>query len=62
MMFSSVMGEEMAESGGIGLAQFIYRALKDQDTAKLNALMEKISGPQIMDKPGFSEMWESENE
>jgi len=28
MMFSSVMGEEISNNGGIGLADFIYKSLK----------------------------------
>jgi len=31
MLFSSVMGEAVAENGGIGLADPIYMALKDKD-------------------------------
>ena len=31
MMFSSVMGKEMAEKGGIGLAEHIYRSMSDRE-------------------------------
>ncbi len=31
MMFAGEMGKTMAKSGGIGLAKFIYNALKDKD-------------------------------
>ena len=31
MMFSTVMGDSIAESGGIGLSDMLYQALKDRD-------------------------------
>jgi Rod binding domain-containing protein len=40
MMFSSVMGKQMSENGGIGLADFIYKSLKDQDGDSLNKISE----------------------
>ncbi len=40
MMFSSVMGKEMSEGGGIGLADFIYRSLKVQGSEALNKMSE----------------------
>lgn len=41
MMFSSVMGKEVANMGGIGLADFIYNGLKDKDLIDLNKLSEE---------------------
>lgn len=41
MMFSSVMGKEIAENGGIGFAKQIYQSLKETgktDIDKLNTL------------------------
>jgi len=35
MMFSSVMGKEIADNGGIGLAKHIYESMKDNDTDSL---------------------------
>jgi len=40
MMFSSVMGKEMSQNGGIGLADFIYRSLKTQGTEALDKMSE----------------------
>ncbi|KAA3617592.1 MAG: hypothetical protein D8M58_01465 [Calditrichaeota bacterium] len=40
MMFSSVMGKEMSESGGIGLADFFYKSLKENGTDALQKLSE----------------------
>ena len=31
MMFSSVMGQTLADQGGIGLTEIIYESLKDKD-------------------------------
>ncbi|MCD6375111.1 MAG: hypothetical protein J7L94_06255 [Caldisericaceae bacterium] len=36
MMFSSVMGEDLAKHGGVGLAEFIYQHMKKDDVQKLN--------------------------
>ncbi len=33
MMFSSVLGKELANNGGIGLAKHLYESLKDNDNA-----------------------------
>ena len=35
-MFSSVMGEDLAKHGGVGLAEFIYQHMKKDDVQKLN--------------------------
>jgi Rod binding domain-containing protein len=49
MMFSSVMGDAVAENGGIGLAHSIYTALKakdqtpDFDRLKDNALLTNLN-------------------
>ena len=40
MMFSSVMGQQMSENGGIGLADFIYQSLKENGMESLNKLSE----------------------
>lgn len=36
MMFSSVMGEDLAKHGGVGLAEFIYQHMKKDDVQNLN--------------------------
>ncbi len=36
MMFSTVMGEDLAKQGGVGLAEFIYRNMKKDDAQTLN--------------------------
>ena len=53
MMFSTVMGKEMSESGGIGLADFIYKSMKENGTEAINKLDEMGSfnpyySPQFM--------------
>ncbi len=35
MMFSTVMGEDLAEKGGVGLAKFIYESMKDRQSENL---------------------------
>lgn len=35
MMFSSVLGRDIAENGGIGLADFIYKSLKEHGSDAL---------------------------
>ncbi|GEM_PF-5059044 len=35
MMFSTVMGEDLAEKGGVGLAKFIYENMKDRQSENL---------------------------
>ena len=45
MMFSSVMGKEIAEQGGLGLAKFFYNSLTQQSPEKLAELREKINTP-----------------
>ncbi|MCB0281072.1 MAG: rod-binding protein [Calditrichae bacterium] len=40
MMFSSVLGENIAESGGIGLADFIYQSLKANGSDALKNMPE----------------------
>lgn len=36
MMFSTVMGEDLAKQGGVGLAEFIYQHMKKEDVQNLN--------------------------
>jgi len=36
MMFSTVMGEDLARHGGVGLAKFIYQHMKKEDHPALN--------------------------
>ncbi len=38
MMFSGVMSKAMADQGGIGMADFIYAALRENDNTDLNLL------------------------
>ncbi len=38
MMFSGVMSKAMADQGGIGMADFIYSALKESDNPDINLL------------------------
>ncbi len=40
MMFSSVMGQQMSENGGIGLADFIYQSLKENGMESINKMSE----------------------
>jgi len=43
MMFSNVMAQALTEAGGIGLADFIYRSLQQNDTAMINKLKDEIN-------------------
>ncbi len=43
MMFSSVMGKEMAEKGGIGLAEHIYRSMSDREDIDLEELTKRMN-------------------
>ncbi len=45
MMFSSVMGKEIAEQGGLGLAKFFYNSLAQQSPEKLAELRAKMNTP-----------------
>ena len=45
MMFSSVMGKQISEQGGLGLAKFFYNSLAQQSPKKLAELKEKINTP-----------------
>ncbi len=45
MMFSSVMGKQISEQGGLGLAKFFYNSLSEQSPKKLAELKEKINTP-----------------
>ena len=48
MMFSSVMGESLANQGGIGLSDMIYTSLADNDEIPdLNELKQQIYFTQI---------------
>jgi Rod binding domain-containing protein len=38
MMFSSVMGKEIADKGGFGLADIIYKSLEEKDLKQLEEL------------------------
>lgn len=54
MMFSSVLGENIAENGGIGLADFIYQSLKENGSDALknmpeNSTFNPISNIKLMD-------------
>lgn len=40
MMFSTVMGDAMSNNGGIGLADLIYKSLKEQGSDALNKMSE----------------------
>lgn len=57
MMFSSEMGNMMAKSGGIGLAKFIYNALKDKEV-DLGDELSKLNEEMNIDK---SEMFNMNN-
>lgn len=41
MMFSSVLGKEIANKGGIGLAKHIYEGLKNDNSKTLNKLQSE---------------------
>ena len=45
MMFSSVMGKSMAEQGGIGLAEFFFKSLSEDDTEAIERL--KVAGDKV---------------
>jgi Rod binding domain-containing protein len=49
MMFSSEMGSTMAKNGGIGLAKFIYNALKDKEV-DLGEELSKLNNDSNLDK------------
>lgn len=45
MMFSSIMGDAIAGSGGIGLSEMIYRSLSEEGTSalgKMDDLQENV--------------------
>jgi Rod binding domain-containing protein len=44
MMFSSVLGNDIAENGGIGLADFIYGSLKEHGSDALKNMQEGMVG------------------
>lgn len=46
MMFSSVMGEALADQGGIGLADIIFESLKDKESFPS---MDKIKSNDLID-------------
>jgi len=43
MMFSSVIAEDVAQNGGIGLADYIYKALKENGSEALKNMPLNIS-------------------
>ena len=47
MMFSSVLGKEMAENGGIGLAKHLYQALETDDSKVLERFKSEYA-PDIL--------------
>ncbi len=49
MMFANEMGKTMAKGGGIGLAKFIYSALKDKDV-DLGEELSKLNSELNQDK------------
>ncbi len=44
MMFSSVMGKEMAEQGGFGLADYLYQRLSEKDLTAIERLKGQMTG------------------
>ena len=44
MMFSSVIADDVAKNGGIGLADYIYKALKENGSEALKNMPLNISG------------------
>lgn len=49
MMFSSVMGQSIAESGGTGLQEFFYNSLSKESIKKLENLKTQVQNPTIND-------------
>lgn len=49
MMFSSVMGKEIAENGGLGLTDFIYQALENNNSGALKRLPGGITDINLYD-------------
>lgn len=43
MMFSSLMGKEIAENGGMGMAENIYQSLKENEGQELPDLNETLN-------------------
>jgi len=60
MMFSSVMGQALANQGGVGLADVIYRSLKEKET--LPSLEEVKSNPLLDNVQDFRLLNDSEGE
>lgn len=55
MMFSSVMGQTLANQGGIGLTEIIYKSMKDKDELpmldelKANDVLDNMSSFKLFD-------------
>jgi len=49
MMFSSVMGQEIADNGGIGLADFLYKSLKANGGSPALNIQNPVIGLQDID-------------
>jgi len=55
MMFSSVMGQTLANQGGIGLTEIIYKSMKDKDELpaldelKANDFLDNMSSFKLFD-------------
>lgn len=45
MMFSSVMGKQISEQGGLGLAKFFYNSLAQKSPDELAKLNETLNTP-----------------
>ena len=43
MMFSSVMSQEIAENGGVGLGEFIYKSLAENGTNPMDKFRKEYS-------------------
>lgn len=51
MMFSSVMGKEIAENGGIGLADFIFSHMKKGDKIDFEQINKSIQSTPMLNNP-----------
>lgn len=49
MMFSSVMGENIAENGGIGLADFFLESMDQNSAKRISELNAKMNTPTQID-------------
>ena len=47
MMFSTVLGQSIADQGGIGMAKFFYNSLSQSNSEQIENLKDSINDPTI---------------